>query len=220
MKTIIALSVSVLLLASTAGCSENKNVNDAQRTKNEGALTGAVSGAVLGSLFGHKKNRKRNILIGTVLGGAAGYAYGSHVAKEKAKFAKEEDWLDAVVASAQKVNGETRAYNAQLSREITKTQNLVQLYKEKKIQKSQVLAQKRVIDKQRTQAKGQLDKAMFELENQQEVLAEAKKSASKNRVSNTKVKNIESEITVLKQQINELKENTNKLASVSALAAV
>lgn len=221
MKTIIALSLSTVLLAGTSGCSVNDpNMSDSERTKSEGALTGAAGGALLGAIFGSSKKRTRNIILGTVVGGAAGYAYGTHVAKEKAKYAKEEDWLDACVVSAKKVNNETRAYNVQLSREITKTQNLVQLYKQKKIQKSQLLAQKRNIDKQRTIAKAKLDKAQFELENQQDILVEAKKAESKNTVSHARVKNVENEIAVLKKQINELKVNTSRLASVSALAAV
>lgn len=221
MKTMITASLSALLIVGTSGCSVNDpSMSDSERTKTEGAATGAIGGAVLGALLGHKKNRKRNILLGTVLGGAAGYAYGTHVAKQKAKYAKEEDWLDAVVLSAKKVNNETRAYNAHLSREITKTQQLVRLYKQKKIKKSQLLAQKRKIDQQRSKANNQLAKVRFELENQQDALIEARKSARKSTASKTKVKNIEHEIAVLKKQVNQLKTNTSRLASVSALAAV
>ena len=56
--------------------------------------------------------------VGAGVGGAAGFAYGSHVAKEKAKYASQEDWLDACIASAEKVNRENRAYNAALEKEI------------------------------------------------------------------------------------------------------
>ena len=249
MKTIKIISVSLVLITGMMGCSVgDPNMSDAQRTKTEGALSGALGGAILGAILG---DSTEDTLKGAAIGGLAGYAYGTHVAKQKAKYAKEEDWLDACVASARKVNNETKSYNARVSREITKTKRLVRLYKQEKISKSQLIAQKKSIEKERKLAQDQLEKAKFELENQEEVLAQAKKSANEaakiakaqavkatkkpaqrvivkkpvkksvvNIASKRSIKRIEREILVLKKQIKELQNNTNQLASVSALAAV
>uniref|UniRef100_UPI0025EBFDA2 YMGG-like glycine zipper-containing protein n=1 Tax=Sulfurovum sp. TaxID=1969726 RepID=UPI0025EBFDA2 len=136
MKRIVIFSISVALVMGITGCG-GPNMSDSQRTKMEGTGVGILGGALLGSAI----DGKRGAAWGAVLGGAAGYAYGSHVANEKAKYARKEDWLNACIASAKKVNRHTRAYNAKLSRKIADTRKMVRLYKQNKISKSQLRAQ-------------------------------------------------------------------------------
>lgn len=211
MKRIIRLLFSTVIIVSLTGCTNQPDMTDSQRTKAEGTGVGAIGGALLGSLFGGKKGAA----WGAALGGVAGYAYGSHVANEKEKYARKEDWLNACISSAKKVNKNTRSYNAKLSREISKTKKLVSLYKQNKVSKEKVRAQKQLIDKERKNAKNVLKNAQNELHAQQNVLKDSKKTANA-----SETQRLEREISTLKQQIKTLKSNTNALASMSALAAV
>jgi len=209
MKRIVLL-LSTVLIASMTGCTQ-PNMSDSQRTKAEGTGVGVVGGALLGSLIGGRKGAA----LGAALGGVAGYAYGSHVANEKAKYARKEDWLNACISSARKVNNSTRSYNAKLSRKIADTKRLVRLYKQNKISKSKLHAQKKLIDRERTTANKMLKNAQNELKAQQGVLRDAKKTSNA-----SETRRIQSEINTMKQQISLLKKNTSTLASLSAVAAV
>ena len=209
MKGIIAL-LSLAIIVSITGCSQ-PNMTDSQRTKAEGTGVGVLGGALLGAAIGGR----RGAAWGAALGGTAGYAYGSHVANEKAKYARREDWLNACISSARKVNNNTRSYNAKLSRKIAESKRLARLYKQNKVSKSKMRAQKRLIDNERKTANQVLKKAQNELKAQQGVLRDAKrmgKKAEANRLQN--------EIRIMEQQNRELRRNTNELASMSALVAV
>lgn len=211
MKRIILLSFSTALIVSMTGCTQ-PNMTDSQRTKAEGTGIGVLGGAALGALIG---GDSQGALIGAALGGLAGYAYGSHVADEKAKYASKEDWLNACISSAKKVNKSTRSYNAKLSRKIADTKRLVSLYKQNKASKSQMRAQKKLIDQERKTANEMLKNAQNELKAQQGVLRDAKKMGKK-----AEARRLEQEIAIMKRENRTLKNQTNTLASLSALTAV
>jgi uncharacterized protein YcfJ len=210
MKRIFMLSLTAVLLVGITGCSQ-PNMTDSQRTKAEGTGIGVLGGALLGAAIGGR----RGAAWGAALGGAAGYAYGSHVANEKAKYARKEDWLDACISSARKVNNSTRSYNAKLSRKITDTKRLVSLYKQNKISKSKLHAQKQLIDNERRTANKMLKNAQNELKAQQGVLRDAKRMGK-----NAEARRLEQEIAIMKKENRKLKNQTNTLASLSALTAV
>ena len=214
MKRFLAISVTAAYLMVMTGCAD-KNMDDSTRTKAEGTAVGAALGGIVGALIGDEKGA----LIGAAVGATAGYLYGSHVAQEKEKYASQEDWLDGCIASAQKVNHETKAYNEKLAGQLqdmkAETERLVKLYEQKKAKKSEVLAQKKKIDTLLKESKEKLARAEFELENQQLVLEDMKKNGTKEDVAN-----IDREIETLKKEIATLKKNTEELASMSALAAV
>ena len=210
MKRIIIALFSLAIIVNITGCSQ-PNMTDSQRTKAEGTGIGVLGGALLGAAIGGRQGAA----WGAALGGTAGYAYGSHVANEKAKYARREDWLNACISSARKTNRNTRSYNAKLSRKIAETKRLARLYRQNKVSKSKMRAQKRLIDNERRTASKMLKKAQNELKAQQGVLRDAKrmgKKAEANRLAN--------EIRRMEQQNRELRKNTNELASMSALVAV
>lgn len=210
MKRIILLSFSTALIMSITGCTQ-PNMSDSQRTKAEGTGVGILGGALLGSLIGGEKGAT----WGATLGGIVGYAYGSHVANEKSKYARKEDWLNACILSARKINANTRSYNAKLSREISKTKRLVRLYKQGKVTRAKILAQKNLIDREKKNVSTFLKNAQNELRVQQNVLKDSKKTANA-----SETRRLSSEISTLKKQISMLKSNSNTMASISALAAV
>jgi len=210
MKRIIMLPISVALIVGMTGCSQ-PNMTDSQRTKAEGTGVGILGGALLGAAI----NGKKGAAWGAALGGAAGYAYGSHVANEKAKYARKEDWLNACIASARKVNHSTRSYNAKLSRKIADTKRMVALYKKKKISRSKLRAQKRLIDNERRTANKMLQKARYELKAQQRVLRDAKHMGKK-----AEARRVDEQIRIMKRNISTLRRQTNTLASLSAVTAV
>jgi hypothetical protein len=57
-------------------------------------------------------------LIGAASGGLAGFAYGTQVAKKKASYAKQEDFLDFAVAQAQQTNQQAVSKNQSLLAEV------------------------------------------------------------------------------------------------------
>ncbi len=210
MKRIIMFPIVTALIVGMTGCTQ-PDMTDSQRTKAEGTGIGVLGGALLGAAIGGKKGAA----WGAALGGLAGFAYGSHVANEKAKYARKEDWLNACISSAQKVNRSTRSYNTKLSRKISDTKRLVRLYKQKKISKSKLRAQKKIIDRERKTANDMLKKSQNELKAQQGVLRDAKKMGKK-----AEARRLEKEIATLKRENRKLKNQTNTLASLSALTAV
>ena len=80
-----------------------------------GAAIGAGLGAAIGGIAGGGRGAAQGAAIGALAGGTAGFAYGTHVATQKAKYARAEDWLDACIASAQRANNRARSYNRNLS---------------------------------------------------------------------------------------------------------
>lgn len=222
MKQFLAIVLVVMMVTvSISGCTSIKD--DRKRTQTEGAAVGAGVGAVVGSVIGYAIGGKRGALAGAAIGagagGVAGYAYGTHVADEKEKYAKEEDWLDDCIASAEKVNEDTRQYNNQLAGEIevldVETKKLQQDYTQKKVKRAALVQEKKTVDASLVNAQEKLKRARFELENQEQVLADART----NNQSEYEIK-LSVEIEKLKGHIAELEAHTEALASMSQRMSV
>lgn len=207
MKQRILLPFSMILILAMSGCTQ-PNMNDSQRTKAEGAGVGILGGALLGALVDGKKGAA----WGATLGGLAGYAYGSHVANEKAKYASEEDWLNACIRNARIINKNLKLHNRKLSREIIKTKRLVRLYKQGKIRRATLLKQKRKLDQLRRKSKQMIRMARNELKNQKKILRNARRSSGTKRVQR--------EMRTTSQQLSKLNRQNRKSASTSVSAAV
>lgn len=216
-KSIMGMLLAALVLS---GCA---NMSDGTRTKTEATALGAGGGALLGGLIGALAGGSDAAWVGAAVGagvgGIAGYAYGSHVAREKAKYASQEDWLDACIDSAEKVNRENRAYNAALEKEVrslaAETDTLASVYARKKVRKSALTREKKKIDAKLAEAEKTLKRSHFELENQKVALADARKSGKSRQAGE-----LDREIAELKATIAELEGHTESLASMSARMAV
>lgn len=215
------IMVSIIALAMVvSGCA---GMSDSNRTKAEGTAVGAGGGALLGAVIGGLAGGSDGALIGAAVGAgtgaAVGYAYGTHVAKQKEKYAKTEDWLDACIASAEQVNQETRAYNLALETDIqtlqAETDSLTIAYAQKKVKKSALQKEKSKIDTKLAEANKKLDRSKFELENQQLATADARKGGQTQQADK-----LDQEIAQLKETVAELEAQTQSLASMSARMAV
>jgi uncharacterized protein YcfJ len=220
MKIIVAcLLVITFVTATFTGCA----TTDSRRTKAEGTATGAGIGAVIGGVVGYliggKDGAKLLAAMGAATGAAVGYGYGTHVAAEKEKYAKEEDWLDACIASVEKVNQETREYNLRLAGQIKKLETEIMeiraKYKQGAKKKLVFKAEKNTLDKTKAEAEERLKRARFELENQEKVLSDAKKNSKAGYMAK-----LDEHIGELKELITELEGQTEALASMSQRMSV
>ena len=219
--------VSIILIfamcISMAGCASTGS-SDAQRTRNEGTAVGAGAGALLGGLAGvliggDSKGALIGAAIGAAAGGAAGYAYGNHVASQKGKYASEEDWLDQCIASARQVNQDTEAYNARLRDDIAQldaeTQRLEKSYAARQANKKALLAEKKRIDAAIKATDEKLARAKFELDSQNQAVAQVKESSSMDETQA-----LDTEIARLEGLIKELEQHSEDLASLSSRMSV
>jgi uncharacterized protein YcfJ len=224
MFRLIAMGLVLTLCVMTLGCVSTGTTDDSQRTRNEGTAVGAGTGAVLGGLIGalvggNSQGALIGAAIGATAGGVAGYAYGDHVASKKAEYAKQEDWLDQCIVSAEKINQDTLAYNKKISGEIalldTKTKELQQQYASKKASKQTLLAEKKNIDAAIKTTAEKLDRAKFELDSQTQAIAQVE---GKDATSQSKA--LDAEITKLEKLIAELEQHSQDLAGLSSRMSV
>lgn len=216
----LAVIVMVLVLA-LGGCA---TTDDGQRTQAEGAAVGAGGGALVGALLGaliggDASGALLGAAIGGAAGGLAGYAYGTHVASQKEKYASEEDWLDECIASARKVNQDTAAYNQSLGEQLkaldAETARLAAAYEKKQVEAASLEAEKEKIETAQKEAAEKLKRAKFELESQQKALAQVDEKGSAKQTEQ-----LNTEIGSLNKQIAELEAHTDTLASLSARMTV
>ena len=107
---------AVVTLAMLTGCAETQEgrTTQAQGT-GIGALLGAALGAGIGAATGGGEGAARGAIAGALIGGTAGFVYGTHVANQKAKYARAEDWLNACIASARGYRRHAYAVNQKAS---------------------------------------------------------------------------------------------------------
>jgi len=184
-----------------------------------GAIIGGVVGGVVGYMIAGEDGAVIGASVGGAVGGVAGFAYGNHVAGQKAKYASEEDWLDACVAEAQLANLDLTIYNKGLVQQVTDTEKEIVALKKK-----QKNAKTRQVKLQQKQAEvGQMlastnikmERAKKELEAQLYVSGEATKSQKSDHATT-----LNGEVEELKANIAELEKRTKALASLSASMAV
>lgn len=215
----IILTCFVLQLSGCAGIQ-----NDGDRTRAEGAAAGTAGGAAIGALIGQivggdTASTLIGASIGAISGLISGYFYGDHVANQKAKYAKEEDWLDACLVVAKESNSQIKSCNKLLKEKITflkkEISNIKSVYSDKKKREEKMLVAKTDIDNQLYSAEEALTAAKAELDAQNSVVADARKNGQKDYAED-----FDSEIKALKASIKELESRTDELASMSASMAV
>lgn len=184
-----------------------------------GAGIGAVVGGIAGYIVGGEKGALIGAGAGAAVGAVGGYAYGDHIAGQKEKYAKEEDWLDACVADAKKTNQELLVYNDTLTMQIDdvrkETAALRKKYKNSTALQARLKERQKNVDQMLATTNTKLEFAKKELEAQQYTADEARKSKK-----NDYAVSMDSEVEHLKVTVAELEKRTKELASLSASMAV
>lgn len=222
MKRVIALFLVVALsVGSLSGCANIQN--DGTRTKTEGTLfgtgVGAAIGAGIGAIIGGGRGAAIGAGAGALVGGLVGLGVGTHIADQKAKYASEEEWLDACVQQARETNAKLTAHNSELKKQADsldkETKRLNAAYAANKADKQQLLAERNKIEGTIKENAQIIAGAEAEITAQQRVLADAKAS-QKTRES----AQLETEIADLKRQKTQLEATNKQLASMSARISV
>jgi chromosome segregation ATPase len=140
------------------------------------------------------------------------------VANQKQKFAKEEDYLDAVIVRAHQMNDQTQQYNASLRDEVNAldrtTASLVQQYNQKAAAKVALQKEEKRLAAKISEAQGQLQKVGRELEIQRRVLTQERGQAP------DRLKKLQTQVTELERNKAELEQQINRLASIKTRVAV
>ncbi len=211
MKKFISLIVVLTLFTGCAGTA------DRRRTESEGTRGGAFIGYFVGSMVGQildgDKGSALGALLGAALGGTLGYAYGNHVANKKEEYANTEDYLNACIASAQKVNLETQQYNAKLITEVKKlnleANQMIAQYRSKEIQKTELNRKSQEVQVRYAEAQGQLRKTNNEIALQKNVLQRERANVPADAAK------LDHEISKLQQAATELENHTRALAAIN-----
>jgi hypothetical protein len=177
-------------------------------------MMGALVGGLLGAAIGHD-NRGQAALIGAFVGAGLGYAVADEIAERKEKYANEEDFLDGEIVSAQDLNITAEQYNASLVDEIERleedTQALKREYAAGRVTRGQLDAERKTVKAKIDSTGSVLD----DLNKEHEIkVAIYDEQLQKRGVDDVQVEKLEYEIAQLKQNIDELNQHSQQLASI------
>jgi hypothetical protein len=214
----------ILVTGLLAGCA---GLSDTQPTTTESTLigtgAGAAVGAGVGALVGGGRGAAIGAGVGGVVGAGAGYAWGSHVASKRAEYGRQEDYVNALRASARETQEQTRQYNAALTADIQRldreTARLVQQYKQRRISRSALQRSRQETAAKLAEAEQQLQHVESEIQIQQRALRQEQDQARTARVP-SQLRTIHAEIRQLELQRDLLEQQVQMLASIDARLAV
>jgi hypothetical protein len=193
-------------------------MSDETRTKAEGTAAGAGVGAAVGAGLGYLLGGKDGALIGAGAGAAAGsiggYFVGKHVADRKKEFAKQEDYLNALITSAHGVNEKTNAMRQEIVQLEEETAQVIQQYNQRKIQQAQLNNQGLMLDKKVKEGKEQLKVLQAEIDIQQKTIAKEQAVDNKSNETTILLKNLQNEITQLEANKTKLEGDVKRLAAI------
>jgi hypothetical protein len=207
-----------LALSMLAGCQSNPLSSgdatsaDADTTRAQGAGVGALVGGLIGYAV---TGDARGAVIGAAIGGGTGYLVGNEVAKRKQKYASEEDFLDAEIASAKEYNATARSYNKQLRGDIAQlekqTKSLESRYKSGRVTKGELEKERANVQRQIASSKKFSEDLKKEYEIKLAVLEDRRKSKGGN---DPYVKQLQREIASLKKNMDQLESQSVQLAQL------
>ena len=204
-----SVSISaVVILAMVAGCAETEDgrTTQAQGT-GIGALLGAAVGAGIGAAVGGGDGAATGAIAGALIGGSAGFAYGTHVANQKAKYARAEDWMDACIASARGYRKHAYAVNQKISSRLAAL--------EKRSKAAVASRDKAAVTQIRTEIAGLKQQARAETKNlDNEVAAQNNALQDSSARSSAKYGELKESVGSLKETRAELGQTTSRLAAL------
>lgn len=189
----------------------SSTTDDQTRTKVEGTAIGALVGGLIGGLAGNTKGA----LIGAAVGAGVGFIAGNEVAKRKAQYAREEDFLNAEIAQAEQVNREAAGYNADLRRQIAaldaESSRVATKYRAGTASRDELTAQRSSVQKQ-MEANAKVEQTLRkEHEIKAAVLGEEK---SQRGANDPYVKSLERQVGELQANIDKLHKGSTQLARI------
>lgn len=214
----------ILVTGLLAGCA---GLSDTQSTTAESTLigtgAGAAVGAGVGALVGGGRGAAIGAGVGGVVGAGTGYAWGSHVASKRAAYSRQEDYVNALLASARETQEQTRQYNAALTADIQRldreTAQLMQQYRQRRITKRALQRSRQETAAKLAEAEQQLQHVEAEIQIQQRALQQEQELARTSRVP-SHIRAMHSEIRQLERQRDVLEQRVQTLASIDARLAV
>jgi chromosome segregation ATPase len=214
----------ILVTGLLAGCA---GLSDPQRTTTESTLigtgAGAAVGAGVGALVGGGRGAAIGAGVGGVVGAGAGYAWGSHVASKRAAYARQEEYIEALLASARETQEQTRQYTAVLTGDIQRldreTTRLVQQYKQRRIAKTALQRSRQATAAKLAEAEQQLHHVETEIDIQHRALQHEHNLTRTVHVPSN-MRAMHAEIRQLERQRDMLAQQVQTLASINARLAV
>ncbi len=213
-KKFLSLLLVVAFSLQLVSCA---NMSDQTRTRAEGAGLGALVGGLIGLAAGDTKGA----IIGALAGAGVGFLIGNEIARRKAKYASEEDFLNAEIAQLARLNSSTYKYNCKLSRDIyalkKQVASLKARYKKRAVKRTALAKKKKEIQK-RIEANNKMIEALEkEYKINVAILDEQKKKRKK---KDPYVVKLEREIKTLKKNIDALQKNAKQLAEIDERLSV
>ena len=213
-KKFVSLIICLFFCIQLTSCA---NMSDQSRTRAEGAGVGALVGGLIGLAAGDTKGA----IIGALAGAGVGFLVGNEIARRKAKYASEEDFLNAEISQLAKMNATTRKYNYQLAQQIRKLDGEVKVlqarYKKRAVSKDILVKKKKAIQKKIASNDKMLKELQKEYKINVAILDEQKKKRKK---KDPYVVKLEKEIKVLKKNIEALQKNAKQLAEMDERLSV
>ena len=163
----------------------------------------------------------KGAIIGALAGAGVGFLVGNEIAKRKARYASEEDFLNAEIAQLAKMNSSTYQYNYRLSREINSLKrqvaSLKAQYEKRTVKRSALLKKKKDIQKRIEANNKMIEELQKEYKINVAILDEQKKKRKK---KDPYVVRLEREIETLKKNIDALQKNARQLAEMDERLSV
>lgn len=215
MNTATKIAMAALVSASLGGCASTESMDDATQTKLEGTAIGALLGAALGAAIGGSDG----VAIGAAIGAGAGFIAGNEVAKRKAKYANDEDFLNGEVQYVAEYNRTASDYNARLAKDVRELERNVASLEKKveqgKSEKSALTAKRNDVQKKVNKSRELLADLEKEYKVNTAILDQVGGTADKSQL-----KKMEHEIALLQQNINALRKSTEQLAAIDSRLSV
>jgi predicted nucleic acid-binding Zn-ribbon protein len=207
----IVRPVAVVLVSSMlAACAATP---DGRLAQAQGTGIGMVVGAVAGGALGYAVGGRQGLVTGAAIGGgtgaAMGFAYGTHVAHLKAKYASREAWLDACIVQAHQVNANAYNYSRSLESRIARLEARSRAARVAH-NKSEARSIKQEVAALKVEAKSKTGVVQKEISDQQTAVSEGRGARNYNGLK-SEVNSLQETKGTLGRQINRLAGLENQL---------
>src|SRR4029453_14676937 len=208
-------TASMILVAGLlAGCA---GLSDTQSTTVESTAVGTGVGAAVGAGVGALVGGGGGAAVGGGVGAGTGYVWGPHVASKRAQYSRQEDYVNALLASARETQEQTRQYNTTLTADVQRldrdTARLVQQYRQRRIPKSALQRSRQETAAKLAEAEQQLQHVETEIQIQQRAPQQEQELVRTARVP-SHMRTMHAEIRQLERQRDVLEQQVQTLASI------